>query len=487
MSSIVFPNKANGHLVEAITASSTLLKVIPGSAQAFIDVTGDYVYALIRGVLSRELVRIDVAGSDMVNGFLSVSRGHGGTTAQAWPVGTLILVCTHADFFNALMQAGGVRTIDYNPNNVLTPAYFGEKVYQSSPAGCERWWKAYNGTDPYWDIITGLPCGSEIYKSIGWDYDLLLPGLLVCWEDYVQPTLWDAMMGSWTGTYWTASSMLYMVPKAGATWHVGFRPILMRITRDILYSTSITFKDTGNHNIGYVSGAQVGPDGYWLELNWSYDLDINYLMISGAYSGVLNITGIDFFICDQFQTYGSTADGSIKKIASTFSGARDASSGDTVSDTATYEAIRCDKPNTNFYCYREFFFFDLTSCTLAQLHSAILRLYAYSVTTAVGAPSFVIQAATATPALGTGDFNAFTGPALSDPKQVGAAGKFEFFFNSDGLTYLESKIGSVVALCLREYDHDFGNVAPTGNQWANIYMQEDSSSDHKPRLTLYGE
>jgi photosystem II stability/assembly factor-like uncharacterized protein len=54
--------------------------------------------------------------------------------------------------------------------------YAGEKVYQNAPAGCVRWWKSFNGVDPYWDIITGAPCGLEGYEDIGWDYDLLMPG-----------------------------------------------------------------------------------------------------------------------------------------------------------------------------------------------------------------------------------------------------------------------------------------------------------------------
>lgn len=171
---IGFAHKAVAHLLVAITASDTALVVDPQAFEALIRIPGDYIYAILRDPVNRELVKIDIAGS--TNPVLTVARGQGGSTPSAFKVGALVAVTTHEDHYNAIIQAGSSRTIDYNPNEILSPLYAGEKVYQDSPAGCERWWKAFNGSDPYWDIITGAKCGAENYEDIGWDYELLMLG-----------------------------------------------------------------------------------------------------------------------------------------------------------------------------------------------------------------------------------------------------------------------------------------------------------------------
>jgi photosystem II stability/assembly factor-like uncharacterized protein len=171
---IGFAHKAIGHLLAAVGTSDTELKVDSQVFESFIRIPGDDKYAILRDPVNREIVKIDIAGS--TSPILTVARGQGGTSAKSWKTGALIFASTHADHYNSIIQAGAYRTIDYNPNEILSPLYAGEKVYQNSPAGCERWWKSFNGADPYWDIITGDPCGSEVYKDIGWDYDLLMPG-----------------------------------------------------------------------------------------------------------------------------------------------------------------------------------------------------------------------------------------------------------------------------------------------------------------------
>lgn len=169
---ISFSHKAIGHLVEPATDSDVWMKVSPQVFESFVRPGGN-VYALIRGAINREVVKIDVSAS--INEMLKVARGQGGTTANAWPAGALLFNSTNEDHYNAIIQLGENRTIDYNPNEILAPLYAGEKIYQNAPAGCERWWKAFNGVNPYWDIITGEPCGEENYKDIGWTYDLLIP------------------------------------------------------------------------------------------------------------------------------------------------------------------------------------------------------------------------------------------------------------------------------------------------------------------------
>ena len=172
--SIAFAHKAIGHLLAAIGTTDTQLKVDNQVFESFIRIPGDDKYAILRDPVNREIVKIDVAGSS--SPLLTVARGQGGTSAKSWKTGALLFASTHADHYNAILQRGDCRTIDYNPNEILSPLYAGEKVYQNSPAGCERWWKSFNGSDPYWDIITGAKCGAEGYEDIGWDYELLILG-----------------------------------------------------------------------------------------------------------------------------------------------------------------------------------------------------------------------------------------------------------------------------------------------------------------------
>ena len=57
---IVITHKGLAHLTEAIlTASQDTMKLSPSDAQAFTNLNGDYIYALIRGVLSREIVKVN--------------------------------------------------------------------------------------------------------------------------------------------------------------------------------------------------------------------------------------------------------------------------------------------------------------------------------------------------------------------------------------------------------------------------------------------
>jgi photosystem II stability/assembly factor-like uncharacterized protein len=173
---ISFSHKAIGHLLEAVTDSDVWMKVSPQVFESFVR-PGGMVYALIRGPVNREVIKIDASGSLSEN--LKVARGQGGTSAFAWPLGALLFNSTNEDHYNSIIQRGQNRIIDYNPNEILAPLFAGEEIYQNGPAGCERWWKSYNGVDSYWDIITGAPCGEEVYTDVGGDYPVLVaPGPL---------------------------------------------------------------------------------------------------------------------------------------------------------------------------------------------------------------------------------------------------------------------------------------------------------------------
>jgi hypothetical protein len=168
---ISLPQKATTHLLYAIAPSDTQISIRINEFDQILSYDGD-VYLMLRGPVYRELVKVDQSLSSWGN-YLKIARGQGGTQARAWPRGALLFATTHEDHYNSILQAGESRTIDYNPNQILSPLYAGEKIYQSGPSGCERWWKSFNAVNPYWDIITGDPCAAEEYTDIGWTYDLL--------------------------------------------------------------------------------------------------------------------------------------------------------------------------------------------------------------------------------------------------------------------------------------------------------------------------
>ena len=214
--SIGFAHKAIGHLAQAIGSSDTTIVLHSMEYEPVLSAKGSEVYLMLRGPVNRELVKVDIAAS-LWGGYLTVARGQGGTSAVAWPVGSMLFATTHADHYNAIIQRGENRTIDYNPNEVLSPLFAGEEVYQDSPAGCERWWKAFNDTDLYWDIITGAPCASEGYFDIGWDYPILKSSLTEQTISYY----WDAYNAG-AGTPWP-NNPGNMVNGSTANWasHLG--------------------------------------------------------------------------------------------------------------------------------------------------------------------------------------------------------------------------------------------------------------------------
>jgi hypothetical protein len=174
---IGFTNKAVAHISAPITAEATQISVHDLEYSAILSAYGNSVFLMLRGPENRELIKVDIDASvwgGPLSNYLTVERGQGGTTAQIWPVGSMMFATTHEDHYNEILQRGESRIIDYNPNEVLSPLYAGEKVYQNSPAGCERWWISYNDTDSYWDILTGDACGDEYYQNIGFAWDLLL-------------------------------------------------------------------------------------------------------------------------------------------------------------------------------------------------------------------------------------------------------------------------------------------------------------------------
>lgn len=138
----------------------------------FLNAPGDYVYAVLVDSSNSEIIKIDVAASSTSG--LSAARGQGGTTARAWRRGTLLYQELTAESLDEIFQQTAFRTVEYNPNGVLSPAYAGEKIYQADATACKkRWWKAWDATNPIWLLIAGTICDGEriIYPTDPvWDF-----------------------------------------------------------------------------------------------------------------------------------------------------------------------------------------------------------------------------------------------------------------------------------------------------------------------------
>jgi hypothetical protein len=77
MSIISIPHKAVGHILVAISLTATSIQVSPAEFEAFVRVglDADYAYAVFRGPINREIVKIDLAAS--VTPDLTIARGQG--------------------------------------------------------------------------------------------------------------------------------------------------------------------------------------------------------------------------------------------------------------------------------------------------------------------------------------------------------------------------------------------------------------------------
>lgn len=65
-------------------------------------------------------------------------------------------------------------------------------------------------------------------------------------------------------------------------------------------------------------------------------------------------------------------------------------------------------------------------------------------------------------------------------------GEMVFTLNATGIAEIESKFGSRVKFCIREYTHDYLNAAPAmdENFVAGMYYSEATEQDYRPTLDV---
>ena len=150
--SLIFNMKAKSVLSSSATSTDTDLFIRRADYSNFIGrgAAGDHFYAVLRDATKKEIVKVNVTGSSADAG-LQVERGQQGTSAVAWPSGTLIYQDITASDLDGVLQKAVFRTVDYVPDGVLVANFGGEKVYQSDLA---LWWKSVGATTN-WRLIAG--------------------------------------------------------------------------------------------------------------------------------------------------------------------------------------------------------------------------------------------------------------------------------------------------------------------------------------------
>ncbi len=189
----------------------------------------------------------------------------------------------------------------------------------------------------------------------------------------------------------------------------------------------------------------------------------------------------------------STEDGLVSRTDFPWADCRDASSGDTTVKFATWYsiAIFCTNAEPLFIIKRTFFYFDLASIPSGKtIVSCDLVLFGNS----NEYTKFCFQEGTQGASLGDSDFSAWTGPSFGEyifpgPYDTNMFSR-SFAFNATGLTFLESKFGSMAKICCREHQYDFldDDSFPGGYQHrTRMRFAEGETQSERPRLSIIYE
>jgi PKD repeat protein len=205
-------------------------------------------------------------------------------------------------------------------------------------------------------------------------------------------------------------------------------------------------------------------------------------LLSGVKVTALSSMTFPVVIDPTLTVYSISSDGFIYSSGSNYNTVRTASTG-TVNSSGTYLTIGQKKSGSTYYIYRGFVFFNTSTLpSNAYLDNATLSLYKkddYSTTDFVitiqnGQPTYPHK-----PMLSV-DYNKnfYSGNGGTLPTQ-----SFTNGYNAIILSNLSwiNKTG-ITKLCLRS-DRDINGIAPTGNEYVNVYANEKGSG-YQPKLVI---
>ena len=188
--------------------------------------------------------------------------------------------------------------------------------------------------------------------------------------------------------------------------------------------------------------------------------------------------------------YAQTSDGWVMNMGWTWDSARGATSGLDYSDSDSRNAngMRADYRGGDYVIYRCFFRLDLSGIPAgAEIISCHFWLSTY-----LNADSAVAcQRGTQGLSIDQDNFNSFAEPSYGltnwhtydpiNPRENAIN------FNAAGLVYISSRFGYTAKLCLREYAHDYRDIAP--REWEGeirngLFFSEESWAERKPQLKI---
>ena len=262
MAKHVYPNRFFAHLTQAITSIQTTLSFYPEEIAGLLTCWngGAWLYLVIMDSAGgTEIVKM--TGLSCYT--LTVERGQGGTTARAFPMGSVVASRLVAEHLAQFLQKGVHRSGDYNPNGTLTGLYPGEKFYQTGPAvEQKRWW--INADTNRWRLLAGSLFPGESMDEDGFIFEM--PN----WVDYSNPQYWVPTRMVWDGDnqWWitdfnsTPEMQVNTYPPGGGPyWYSNFRPsemMIMVMNQASLLGFAII--DAGEHVLN--NGAEGAP-AYW--------------------------------------------------------------------------------------------------------------------------------------------------------------------------------------------------------------------------------
>ena len=175
------------------------------------------------------------------------------------------------------------------------------------------------------------------------------------------------------------------------------------------------------------------------------------------------------------------------------SSATNYSSSATSIDFAVYNLYSGGRGGNTFYCRRSYFPFDLSGES-GTIDSATISLYLDNLGTAGVEDAVTLVEATALAGTSADYGNCYTGATILGTEVVAkmststTAGYHDFTVNSNGITAMQSKIGSgTFTICLMGSRFDHGNTAPSlGGGYTKIkcYYANYTGTSRDPKIDI---
>lgn len=124
MSAYVFTNNAKSTLAVALGGGGSTLQVVAGDGALFPNPSSTQFYILVKEGSQQAYMICTGRSTDV----LTVTR----TDSYSFNIGATVKLVLTAEILSAFLQKADYRTHAGNPNGVVTAAYAGEEIYDST-------------------------------------------------------------------------------------------------------------------------------------------------------------------------------------------------------------------------------------------------------------------------------------------------------------------------------------------------------------------